>query len=53
MLARVSRRELALNRHVWLATGAMFGVFAVASNLAVNVSGWDSDIANVREWHRV
>jgi diguanylate cyclase (GGDEF)-like protein len=30
MLARVSRRELALNRHVWLATGATFGVFATA-----------------------
>lgn len=29
MLARVSRRELALNRFVWLATGAMFGVFAI------------------------
>ncbi len=27
-LARVSRRELALNRSVWLATGGMFGVFA-------------------------
>ncbi|MEH3052833.1 MAG: GGDEF domain-containing protein [Patulibacter minatonensis] len=29
-LARVSRRELALNRYVWLATGAMFGIFAAA-----------------------
>jgi peptide/nickel transport system substrate-binding protein len=30
-----------------------FGVFAVANTLSVNVSGWDSDIANVREWHRI
>ncbi len=30
-LARVSRRELALNRSVWLATGAMFGIFAIAT----------------------
>ena len=30
MLARVSRRELALNRYVWLATGAMFSVFALS-----------------------
>ncbi|MBO9532388.1 MAG: GGDEF domain-containing protein [Solirubrobacteraceae bacterium] len=29
-LARVSRRELALNRSVWLATGGMFAMFAVA-----------------------
>jgi diguanylate cyclase (GGDEF)-like protein len=29
-LARVSRRELALNRFVWIATGGMFGIFAIA-----------------------
>lgn len=29
-LARVSRRELALNRYVWLAAGVMFGIFAAA-----------------------
>ncbi len=31
LVARVSRRELALNRYVWLSTGAMFLVFAVAT----------------------
>jgi diguanylate cyclase (GGDEF)-like protein len=40
VLARVSRRELALNRHVWLATGAMFGVFAVAV-LIISALGFD------------
>ncbi|MDO9356494.1 MAG: GGDEF domain-containing protein [Solirubrobacteraceae bacterium] len=30
-MARVSRRELALNRYVWLSTGGMFLVFALAT----------------------
>ncbi|MFT4034114.1 MAG: GGDEF domain-containing protein [Patulibacter sp.] len=29
----MSRRELALNRYVWLATGTMFGIFAVATTV--------------------
>jgi diguanylate cyclase (GGDEF)-like protein len=31
LVARVSRRELALNRYVWLSTGWMFFLFAVAT----------------------
>lgn len=31
LVARVSRRELALNRYVWLATGWMFFIFAAAT----------------------
>ena len=31
LVARVSRRELALNRYVWLATGGMFALFCVAT----------------------
>lgn len=31
LVARVSRRELALNRYVWLSTGGMFALFAIAT----------------------
>lgn len=33
LVARVSRRELALNRYVWLSTGGMFLLFALATSV--------------------
>jgi diguanylate cyclase (GGDEF)-like protein len=46
-LARVSRRELALNRFVWLATGGMFAIFAIA---VMVVSGLDLGFTPWRLW---